>query len=186
MTFFSIQQIALFSFPLQLIAKVFTPRWRLVSRKRVRNICRRLLLIILEKKQNQPLQVHTNLHCLSFIWRFALLTLNFSFRHMSTFCRIKIKQERGSTKYYLFENVLFDNLYSLIMFYRQNVLRSSEFSITLKEPVPQQNKHEMCEWYFPTTTREQSELILSQMPSDGSFLVRPSDKGPNTFVISFK
>jgi phosphatidylinositol phospholipase C, gamma-1 len=100
--------------------------------------------------------------------------------------RIKIKQERGSTKYYLFENVLFDNLYSLIMYYRQNVLRSSEFSITLKEPVPQQNKHEMCEWYFPSTTREQSELILSKMPSDGSFLVRPSDKGPNTFVISFK
>lgn len=100
--------------------------------------------------------------------------------------RIKIKQERGSTKYYLFENVLFDNLYSLIMHYRQNVLRSSEFSIVLKEPVPQQNKHEMCEWYFATATREESELILSQMPNDGSFLVRPSDKGQNTFVISFK
>ena len=71
------------------------------------------------------------------------------------------------------------------MYYRANVLRSSEFSIMLKEPVPQQNKHEMCEWYFPTS-REQSELILSQMPNDGSFLVRPSDKGQNTFVISFK
>lgn len=101
-------------------------------------------------------------------------------------CRIKIKQERGSTKYYLFENVLFDNLYSLIMYYRQNMLRSSEFSITLKEPVPQQNKHELCEWYFANTTREQSELILSQMPNDGSFLVRPSDKGQNTYVISFR
>lgn len=56
----------------------------------------------------------------------------------------------------------------------------------LKEPVPQQNKHETCEWYFPTTTREQAEVILSQMPNDGSFLVRPSDKGQNTFVISFK
>lgn len=55
----------------------------------------------------------------------------------------------------------------------------------LKEPVPQQNKHEMCEWYFPSTTREQCELILSQMPNDGSFLVRPSE-GQNTFVISFK
>ena len=101
-------------------------------------------------------------------------------------CRIKIKQERGSTKYYLFENVLFDNLYSLIMYYRQNMLRSSEFSITLKEPVPQQNKHELCEWYFANTTREQSELILSQLQNDGSFLVRPSDKGQNTYVISFR
>jgi phosphatidylinositol phospholipase C, gamma-1 len=72
------------------------------------------------------------------------------------------------------------------MYYRQNVLRSSEFSIILKEPVPQQNKHENCEWYFASTTREQSELILSQMPKDGSFLVRPSDKGVNTYVISFK
>lgn len=100
--------------------------------------------------------------------------------------RIKIKQEKGSTRYYLFENVLFDNLYSLIMNYRQNVLRSSEFSVMLKEPVPQQNKHELCEWYFPTTTREQSEVILSHMPNDGSFLVRPSDKRQSTFVISFK
>jgi phosphatidylinositol phospholipase C, gamma-1 len=72
------------------------------------------------------------------------------------------------------------------MYYRQNVLRSSEFSITLKEPVPQQNKHEMCEWFFANITREQAEIILTQMPNDGSFLVRPSDKGPNSFVISFK
>lgn len=108
------------------------------------------------------------------------------FNHLSVTNRIKIKQERGSTKFYLFENVLFDNLYSLIMYYRQNVLRSSEFSITLKEPVPQQNKHENMEWYFASTSRDQSELILSQMPKDGSFLVRPSDKGPNTYVISFK
>lgn len=108
------------------------------------------------------------------------------FSHIIEKNRIKIKQERGSTKYYLFENVLFENLYSLIMYYRQNMLRSSEFSITLKEPVPQQNKHELSEWYFANTTREQSELILSRLPNDGSFLVRPSDKGLNTYVISFR
>lgn len=73
------------------------------------------------------------------------------------------------------------------MHYRQNVLRSAEFSIILKEPVPQQNKHEICEWYFPNTSREQSEQILLQMPNDGSFLVRPSDKGGiSTYVISFR
>jgi phosphatidylinositol phospholipase C, gamma-1 len=73
--------------------------------------------------------------CLSF-WR----------QGKANHCRIKLKQDRGITKYYLMENVLFDNLYNLIIHYRQNVLRSSEFSITLKEPVPQPNKHESKEW----------------------------------------
>ncbi|XP_055596548.1 1-phosphatidylinositol 4,5-bisphosphate phosphodiesterase gamma-1 isoform X2 [Uranotaenia lowii] len=100
--------------------------------------------------------------------------------------RIKLKQDKGVTKFYLMENNLFDSLYSLIIHYRQNPLRSSEFYITLKEPVPQPNKHESKEWYHHNTTREQSEIILHQMQHDGAFLVRPSDKGPNAFVISFR
>ena len=95
-----------------------------------------------------------------------------------------MKQDNGITKYYLMDNVLFDSLYSLIVHYRQNMLRSSEFSITLKEPVPQPNKHEGKEWYHPSTTREQSEAILQQMPNDGAFLVRKSSQ--DAFVISFK
>lgn len=63
---------------------------------------------------------------------------------------------------------------------------SQEFYITLKEPVPQPNKHESKEWYHQNTSREQSEIILHQMQNDGAFLVRPSDKGPNAFVISFR
>lgn len=43
----------------------------------------------------------------------------------SLFFRIKLKQDKGVTKYYLMENVLFDSLYSLIVHYRQNSLRSS-------------------------------------------------------------
>lgn len=40
-------------------------------------------------------------------------------------CRIKLKHVNGMTKYYLVDNNVFDSLYSLIVHYRQNVLRSS-------------------------------------------------------------
>lgn len=39
-------------------------------------------------------------------------------------CRIKLKQDRGVTKYYLINTVCFDSLYSLITHYRQHPLRS--------------------------------------------------------------
>lgn len=45
-------------------------------------------------------------------------------------CRIKLKHENGTTKYYLIENVMFDSLYSLIMYYRKNILRSSVSEVT--------------------------------------------------------
>ncbi|XP_062715033.1 1-phosphatidylinositol 4,5-bisphosphate phosphodiesterase gamma-1 isoform X2 [Aedes albopictus] len=120
------------------------------------------------------------------VWNphFFVLTQNKLFYTDSQ--KIKLKQDKGVTKYYLMENNLFDSLYSLIIYYRQNPLRSSEFYITLKEPVPQPNKHESKEWYHHNTTREQSEIILHQIQTDGAFLVRPSDKGPNAFVISFR
>lgn len=113
-------------------------------------------------------------YCLSF-WR----------RDRANHCRIKLKHENGMTKYYLLENLLFDSLYSLIVHYRKNNLRSAEFSIMLKEPVPQPKKHENKEWYHPNMTREMTEKILCQRISDGTFLVRPSDKNPANFVISF-
>lgn len=53
-------------------------------------------------------------YCLSF-WR----------QGKPNHCRIKLKQDKGVTKYYLLENALFDSLYSLIMHYRQNALRSA-------------------------------------------------------------
>lgn len=113
-------------------------------------------------------------YCLSF-WR----------RGRANHCRIKLKHENGKTKFYLLENLLFDSLYSLIMHYGQNVLRSAEFSIMLKEPVPQPKKHENKDWYHPNMSREMAEKILARRLQDGSFLVRPSDKNPENFVISF-
>lgn len=65
------------------------------------------------------------------------------------------------------------------------MLRSAEFSITLKDPVPQPKKHENKEWYHPQMTRELAEKALARRPQDGTFLVRPSDKNPDNFAISF-
>lgn len=52
-------------------------------------------------------------YCLSF-WRQGKVS----------HCRIKLKQDRGLTKYYLIDSVCFDSLYSLITHYRQFALRS--------------------------------------------------------------
>lgn len=49
-------------------------------------------------------------------------------------CRIKLKHLNGLTKYYLVENYVFDSMYSLIMHYRQNVLRSSVSSMNSVSP----------------------------------------------------
>lgn len=82
------------------------------------------------------------------------------------------------------DNFTFDSLYSLIVHYRKNMLRGSEFSIILKEPVPQPKKHESQEWFHPHTTKEQAEQVLIKMDI-GSFLVRPSFNKTDSFVISF-
>ncbi|KPJ09210.1 1-phosphatidylinositol-4,5-bisphosphate phosphodiesterase gamma-1 [Papilio machaon] len=101
-------------------------------------------------------------------------------------CRIKLKQERGITKYYLIETICFDSLYSLITHYRQHPLRSQEFLITLKDPVPQPNKHEGKDWYHPHCSRAQAEELLRKVNIDGAFLVRPSEKEHGSYAISFR
>ncbi len=57
-------------------------------------------------------------------------------------CRIKSKQERGASRFYLIENVTFDSLYNLVVHYRQFPLRSQNFQQVLCEPVPQPQSHE--------------------------------------------
>ncbi|KAK6627331.1 hypothetical protein RUM44_009808 [Polyplax serrata] len=101
-------------------------------------------------------------------------------------CRIRSKQDKGQTKYYLIDTNSFDSLYSLITYYRNHPLRSQEFLIVLKEPVPQPNKHEGKEWYLPNVTRTQAEEMLKRVPTDGAFLVRLSERGANSYAISFR
>lgn len=111
-------------------------------------------------------------------------SLSFWRKGKANHCRIRLKHENGMTKYYLLDNNVFDSLYSLIIHYRQNMLRSNEFSITLREPVPQPKKHENQNWFHPNTTKEQAEKALKHT-NDGSYLVRPSEKDANAFSISF-
>ncbi|XP_015591333.1 1-phosphatidylinositol 4,5-bisphosphate phosphodiesterase gamma-1 isoform X2 [Cephus cinctus] len=114
-------------------------------------------------------------HCLSF-WR----------KGKANHCRIKFKQEMGQTKFYLIDPKCFDSLYSLITYYRSHPLKSQEFLIILQEPVPQPSNHEEKEWWHSECTRSQAEEMLKRIPSDGAFLVRPSEKETNSYAISFR
>uniref|UniRef100_A0A8D8YHH8 Phosphoinositide phospholipase C n=1 Tax=Cacopsylla melanoneura TaxID=428564 RepID=A0A8D8YHH8_9HEMI len=110
-------------------------------------------------------------------------SLSFWWQGRVNHCRIRSKPESG--QFYLVEKSYFDSLYSLISHYRTNHLRSQEFLITLQEPVPQPNQHVDKEWYHPTATRSQAEDLLRRVPSDGAFLVRPSEDA-GSYVISFR
>uniref|UniRef100_A0A1A8DN49 1-phosphatidylinositol 4,5-bisphosphate phosphodiesterase gamma n=2 Tax=Nothobranchius TaxID=28779 RepID=A0A1A8DN49_NOTKA len=100
-------------------------------------------------------------------------------------CRIHSRQERGCTRFYLTDNLVFDSLYRLICHYRETPLRCNEFEMKLTEPVPQTNAHESREWYHANLSRSQAENMLMRVPRDGAFLVRKRSE-PNSFAISFR
>lgn len=60
-------------------------------------------------------------------------------------CRIHSRQEAGSPKFYLTDNLVFDSLFALISHYQMVALRCNEFEMKLTEPVPQTNAHESKE-----------------------------------------
>ncbi|KAL1501701.1 hypothetical protein ABEB36_006983 [Hypothenemus hampei] len=101
-------------------------------------------------------------------------------------CRIRSKQDKQQTKYYLIDGKYFDSLYSLITHYRSVPLVTTEFSITLQEPVPQPNLHENEDWYHKHTTKQQAEDALKRIKTEGAFLVRPSENDANCYTISFR
>lgn len=113
-------------------------------------------------------------------------TLSFWRQGKVNHCRIRTKQDRGATKYYLTDTLLFDSLYSLITHYQSHPLRSQEFFVYLKEPVPQPNSHENKEWYHAKLSKTQAEDMLKRMRYDGSFLVRQSEQEENCFAITFR
>lgn len=110
-------------------------------------------------------------------------SLSFWRRGETQHCRIKTKQELGQLKYYLIETALFDSLYDLITYYRNNPLRGQNFSMCLTEPVPQVNSHEGKEWYHDSMGRADAEEMLRRIPNDGAFLVR---RGNSNYAISFR
>ncbi|XP_072904691.1 1-phosphatidylinositol 4,5-bisphosphate phosphodiesterase gamma-1-like isoform X1 [Hemitrygon akajei] len=100
-------------------------------------------------------------------------------------CRIHSRQEAGTTKFYLTDNLVFDSLYTLISHYREVPLRCNEFEMRLTDPVPQPNAHESKEWYHANLTRLQAEHMLMRVPRDGAFLVRMRNE-PTSYAISFR
>ncbi|XP_067887507.1 1-phosphatidylinositol 4,5-bisphosphate phosphodiesterase gamma-1-like isoform X1 [Heterodontus francisci] len=100
-------------------------------------------------------------------------------------CRIHSRQEAGTTKFYLTDNLVFDSLYTLISHYREVPLRCNEFEMRLTDPVPQPNAHESKEWYHANLTRLQAEHMLMRVPRDGAFLVRKRNE-LNSYAISFR
>lgn len=101
-------------------------------------------------------------------------------------CRIKSRQERGQTKYYLIDAVTFDSLYTLITHYRQFPLRSADFTQGLREPVPQPQSHEGKDWYHENLSRTSAEDMLKRIPYDGAFLLRHSGQDQYSYAISFR
>ncbi|XP_037354716.1 1-phosphatidylinositol 4,5-bisphosphate phosphodiesterase gamma-1 isoform X1 [Talpa occidentalis] len=100
-------------------------------------------------------------------------------------CRIHSRQDAGTPKFFLTDNLVFDSLYDLITHYQQVPLRCNEFEMRLSEPVPQTNAHESKEWYHASLTRAQAEHMLMRVPRDGAFLVRKRSD-PNSYAISFR
>uniref|UniRef100_A0A3B5QAB3 1-phosphatidylinositol 4,5-bisphosphate phosphodiesterase gamma n=1 Tax=Xiphophorus maculatus TaxID=8083 RepID=A0A3B5QAB3_XIPMA len=100
-------------------------------------------------------------------------------------CRIHSRQESGSTRFYLTDNLVFDSLYHLICHYREVPLRCNEFEMRLESPVPQPNAHESREWYHSNLSRVQAEHMLMRVPRDGAFLVRKRSEH-NSYAISFR
>ncbi|XP_046469716.1 1-phosphatidylinositol 4,5-bisphosphate phosphodiesterase gamma-1-like [Neodiprion pinetum] len=102
-------------------------------------------------------------------------------------CRIKSRQEGGRTKFYFVDTMCFDDLYSLIVYYRTHPLRTQQrLTILLTQPVPQPSKHEEKNWWHPECTREEAVKLLKEVFLDGVFLVRQSEMEPHTYVVSFR
>uniref|UniRef100_A0A8C7HN16 Phosphoinositide phospholipase C n=1 Tax=Oncorhynchus kisutch TaxID=8019 RepID=A0A8C7HN16_ONCKI len=100
-------------------------------------------------------------------------------------CRIHSRQESGSTRYYLTDNLVFDSLYRLICHYRDTPLRCNEFEMRLGSPVPQPNAHESREWFHSSLSRVQAEHMLMRVPRDGAYLLRKRSD-INSYAISFR
>ncbi|CAG0883545.1 unnamed protein product [Cyprideis torosa] len=118
-------------------------------------------------------------------------TLSFWRQGRSNHIRIKSSHEpvrRGRTRYFIIDSMQFDSLYSLITHYRSHPLRSREFNVDLRTPVPQPAGHLGQPWFKGEMSRLEAERLLSRIPLDGVFLIRVSEKkeAGQAFSISFR
>ncbi|XP_067931452.1 1-phosphatidylinositol 4,5-bisphosphate phosphodiesterase gamma-1-like [Watersipora subatra] len=114
-------------------------------------------------------------------------TLSFWQHDKANHCRIKSRNIGGRVKYFLVENLVFDSLYELIEFYKHNKLRSQNFELCLREPVPKIPSPRGKEWYHENLGRKEAEEWLARIPKDGAFLIRKRGSPPDvSYAISFR
>lgn len=113
-------------------------------------------------------------------------TLSFIRQGIVNHCHIKSRQEQGKEKYYLVDQKAFNSLMELIDYYREHPLRSQEFELKLKEPVPALQTHENKPWFHSSLSKEEAQEMLRRVPRDGAFLIRGRETDPNMFAISFR
>ncbi|KAF8771915.1 1-phosphatidylinositol 4 like protein [Argiope bruennichi] len=114
-----------------------------------------------------------------------IVSLSFLSQGTVHHCCIRKKQESGQAKYFLIDNSYFDTICNLITYYQSNPLKTHESCIRLTEPVSQIKKHEEMEWFHSNMTRAQAEEVLRR-ESSRTYLVRPSEREENDFVLSFR
>lgn len=114
-------------------------------------------------------------------------TLSFVNRGQIQHCVIKPETKDGRVNYYIFKQVYFESLYSLISHYQNYPLENRDMGleVILGDPVPQPNLHETMEWFHNDINRPKAESILKNIPKDGAFLVR-NGRYPDQFAISFR
>uniref|UniRef100_A0A8C7EI08 1-phosphatidylinositol 4,5-bisphosphate phosphodiesterase gamma n=1 Tax=Nothoprocta perdicaria TaxID=30464 RepID=A0A8C7EI08_NOTPE len=119
-------------------------------------------------------------------------TLSFWRSNRVQHCRIHSRQEAGTTKFYLTDNLVFDSLYSLICHYREVPLRCNEFEMRCSLALLPSScfmTSPSCPpcawWYHANLTRLQAEHMLMRVPRDGAFLVRKRSE-PSSYAISFR
>lgn len=113
-------------------------------------------------------------------------TLSFVNHGQVQHCLINPEYTRGCTHYYIFKQVYFDSVFSLINYYQSNPMenRDLRLQMILGDPVPPPNFHERMEWFHNDIDRTKAEAILRNIPKDGAFLVR-NGRNFDQFAISF-
>ncbi|KAJ6666074.1 hypothetical protein lerEdw1_000978, partial [Lerista edwardsae] len=100
-------------------------------------------------------------------------------------CRIRSSTDGDTIKYYLTDNLTFDNICDLIQHYREAHLRCADFELRLTDAVPNPKPHQSKDWYYSNLSRGEAEDMLMRIPRDGAFLIRKRDE-PDSYAMTFR
>ena len=93
----------------------------------------------------------------------------------------RIQSPDGVYSYQLVQPLSFDDVSSLVEYYKCHPLRASTFEQILTTPCPCQNNT----WFHPGMKRWEAEMMLASVRLEGAFLIRPSGEH-STYTITFR